>query len=48
MVLDHHPPWKPEGTGTGAAGHRAGRWGGGDARAPQRVMEGGAVTPSLC
>ena len=48
VVLDHHPPWKLERTGTGATGHRAGRWGGGDARAPQRVMEGGAVTPSLC
>lgn len=39
MVPDHPPR-------TGATGHGAGRRGGGDARAPQRVMEGGAVTPS--
>lgn len=46
MVPGHHPPWKPERTRTGAPGHGAGRRGGADARAPKRVMEGRAVTPS--
>lgn len=46
MVPNHHQPWKPERTRTGAPGHGAGRTGGAMPEPPKRVMEGGAVTPS--